>query len=292
MSILLNLLFIPNKSITFLYFCILNLLNQPIHDSNATVESLTYPQHYKISYIINRQIITENIMPYRINSSYNNELKINNQNKNKKVDNLTDIDKNQIMDLPQLPIFDLTSNGYINQNYNYKIDKILFSDIQKQEYNVNQFNGKFLILYFWASWCLECLSGLKDLDTLQNNLNNNQIDDIKIIPISIDYKSITFLKSLYKQREIKLLELFVDKDKSAIAALSINSPPATFLISKQCSLIANYNDNFDWTDQNLYDALKNAKDNNFWPVELYPSNNNKEFVLKKDKNNSNTITIM
>ena len=83
-------------------------------------------------------------------------------------------------------------NLVINKNPK-AYDKIVFKDKNQNEVNLGNFEGKLLMLNFWATWCVPCREEMPSLDLLQSNF---KLDNLKIFPINIGQedlsKSVTF----------------------------------------------------------------------------------------------------
>ncbi len=75
----------------------------------------------------------------------------------------------------------LARNKPLEQNI--KPDKLVdFSTktIDEQEFSLKSLQGNYILLNFWASWCMDCVENNKILKNLDNNSN------IKIVQISLD----------------------------------------------------------------------------------------------------------
>ena len=57
------------------------------------------------------------------------------------------------------------------------ISSLIFEDFSGNEINLNQYNGKLVIINFWATWCAPCKKEMPSLDNLyqDNNFKNLQI---------------------------------------------------------------------------------------------------------------------
>ena len=149
-----------------------------------------------------------------------------------------------------------------------KIPKISFVDEVKNNYNIKDFEGQIVILYFWASWCIECINELKSLDILKSKLLYENIADIEIIPISIDFKQPEFLYSIYKGAKIENLGLFLDKNKKIMKTVGIGSVPHTIILDKDLREILRTNQSIKWDAKITIDQLIRLRGG---PVKKYQS---------------------
>ena len=63
-------------------------------------------------------------------------------------------------------------------------EKVIFTDINEKNVNLDHFKGKLVILNFWATWCAPCKEEMPSLDDLQIN---TKLDNLKIFLISINF---------------------------------------------------------------------------------------------------------
>ncbi len=83
--------------------------------------------------------------------------------------------------------------------------------------------NKYLVLNFWATWCLPCVEELPELSQLNESLNN---DEIEFIGVSIDdgektkkfFKAneLTSFKIVYSEQDAMTLSEKLGNDKSVV----------------------------------------------------------------------------
>lgn len=188
---------------------------------------------------------------------YNN--KIQNIN-NTRINTNTDVNNNINANInTNAPIINNETNDEINIDKE-DINTAIFyldnsEDPDNREYTIRHFHNKILVIYFWASWCLECLDSLENLDNLKKRLVLNKINNIEILPISIDFKNSSYVKLLYKKHKIENLFLFFDRNRSMMSAFNINTPPTTFIVDIDGKIIYRFNNNINWNNKVFYNAL-------------------------------------
>ncbi len=156
-----------------------------------------------------------------------------------------------------------TNNKSVNgfERYNvYHIEDYIFSDHEGKKYKIDDFRESLLILYFWASWSMESIDGLKSLNKLSSKLKNDKIGDILILPISIDSRKQDYMENIYKKNAIKHIPLLFDIRKIATSMFHINTPPTTFIIGKNFKVIERFNIILTWSDDEVYQNLVKMKD--------------------------------
>ena len=73
-------------------------------------------------------------------------------------------------------------------------DNVIFLDNKGQKININEYEGKLLILNFWATWCEPCKEEMPSLDNLQAN---PELNKIKIFAINIGKENLNKVNKFF-----------------------------------------------------------------------------------------------
>ena len=98
-------------------------------------------------------------------------------------------------------------------------------DSSGKEYSLAQYKAKYILIDFWASWCVPCL---KELPLLKKIYSTIKADDVIFISISVDQNRDDWIKALSKY-EIPWLSLLSDKETAD--KYRISSIPDKILIA-------------------------------------------------------------
>ena len=117
-----------------------------------------------------------------------------------------------------------------------KLPAITLKSISNSDVNLTSFQGKYILIDFWASWCGPCRLGNKKLVKLHNEVSS---DKIEIIGISIDTDTNKWLKAVEKDK-IKFTQLIDSKGFDAETAIQfgVEELPSKFLFNEEGVLIA------------------------------------------------------
>ncbi len=138
-------------------------------------------------------------------------------------------------------IYLITSNiGYALEKPNLKnlvlsknpkiYEEVVFKDSNDYDVNLDDFNGKLLILNSWATWCAPCREEMPSLDDLQSNTN---FDNLKIFPINISQENFSKSDSFFKELGIQNLEIYFDAPTTLAKKFSLRGVPTTILFNKK-----------------------------------------------------------
>lgn len=107
-------------------------------------------------------------------------------------------------------------------------DDIPFFDQNLNKHFLEDYEGKTLLLVFWASWSASCTNQMMDLDILQKDFRKLPFE---VLPISEDYQDIKIVEKFYKLYDIRHLPLLHDYRNQLFKAFGVIGMPTSFLIN-------------------------------------------------------------
>ncbi len=129
-----------------------------------------------------------------------------------------------------------------DEDYNWK-----FQDFDGQMHNFKAYEGKVVLLNFWATWCPPCVAEMPSLQELYNAYG----DKIEFVLITGDPKS--QVKPFLTQRNYTLpVYMAVDLVPDVLKSKSI---PVTYLISKKGEIILHKTGAAKWHSDKVKDLL-------------------------------------
>ena len=144
-----------------------------------------------------------------------------------------------------------------------KIPDAAFIDLEGQNYSIHQFEGKIIILNFWATWCPPCVEEFPQL--LQ--LAHQEQDNVVFIALSVDEepeKINGFLEKLPDTSRTQLraenIVIGLDTDKSISRDLyDTIMYPETFIIDETLNQKARIAGITDWLGTDVQKLLYSDK---------------------------------
>ena len=133
-------------------------------------------------------------------------------------------------------------------------EEVIFKDIDQKNVNLADFNGKLVILNFWATWCVPCKEEMPSLDGLQSN---DKLNNLKIFPINIGQEDISKSEFFFKELNIKNLNIYIDAPITLAKKFSLRGIPTTILFNKKGEEFARIIGSIDFNDDKFINWLKN-----------------------------------
>lgn len=131
----------------------------------------------------------------------------------------------------------------------------IFYNQKMEKTSLENFDNRFIIVHFWASWCMDCNIELIALNNLQKEFRKKAL---LVVAISEDFKGIEAIDSYFTKYKLEYLDIYLDKKSKIYQSLMINHLPATYLIDSNGKVIARSipGKKIDWNDQAIKDYLE------------------------------------
>ncbi len=131
-------------------------------------------------------------------------------------------------------------------------DTVVFYDDKGEQYSLDKFEGKTILLVFWATWCGSCTKDMPDLDMLQKDFRKLPFT---IIPVSQDYQGIEAVKKYYSDYGIRYLPLYHDFKNQLFKAFEIVGIPTAILISQDGKMLVSFIGAVNWFDEEIREII-------------------------------------
>ena len=105
------------------------------------------------------------------------------------------------------------------------------------------FQGKIVVLNFWATWCAPCVEEMPSLDRLQVKLRG---EGLVVLPLSVDGPTRKKVAPFYESRKLSALGIYFDDKRAAFASFDVGVLPTSILIGRDGREIGRVEGQADW----------------------------------------------
>ena len=137
------------------------------------------------------------------------------------------------------------NNIAINENARL-ISSVIFEDFSGNEIELKDYQGKLVLINFWATWCAPCKKEMPSLDLLHQE---SSFKNLKIFAVNMENPNSKKTEKFFKNLNIKNLEIFFDKDFDFVKEFKLRGMPTTILINKNGEEFAKIIGEFDFVNE-------------------------------------------
>lgn len=139
------------------------------------------------------------------------------------------------------------------------VSTLPFGLAEGPDLTLQAFEGKYVVLNFWATWCPPCRKEMPSLSELQTQLGSDQFE---VITIATMRNSPRKISEFFESIAVDNLPQYMDRDRGAMArSMGVLGLPTTLIISPQGQEIARLTGDAHWSDENalaFFNALLSA----------------------------------
>ncbi|MEL6167051.1 MAG: TlpA disulfide reductase family protein [Pseudomonadota bacterium] len=122
-----------------------------------------------------------------------------------------------------------------------------FTDAEGTEYSLADWNGKYVLLNFWATWCAPCRKEMPALDELQTQFKG---DRFEVLTVATGRNPLPSIRRFFDEVEIEGLPILLDPTQSFAREMAVLGLPITVLIDPKGREIARMRGDADWASDN------------------------------------------
>ena len=136
--------------------------------------------------------------------------------------------------------------------------RIPFHDAHGNKKVLSDFEGKVLLINFWATWCAPCIHELPSIARLHSKENGQ---DFKVLPISTDSGGAEVPLKFLKRINQTNLPIYVDPKMALARAMGVTTLPTTILVDQHGSVIGRLTGKADWDSPDALALIKHYQKN-------------------------------
>ncbi len=112
-----------------------------------------------------------------------------------------------------------------------------------QETTLAAFQGRVVLLNFWATWCAPCIREMPSLDRLQAKLKG---EGLVVVAVSEDFAGLDLVGPFFERLKLENLAIFLDSDGALSKAFGIAGLPTTLLIDREGRVVGGLEGPAEW----------------------------------------------
>lgn len=138
----------------------------------------------------------------------------------------------------------------------YPAPDLVFEDAEGNLLSVSDFQGKPLILNFWATWCAPCREEMPFFDQLAAEMG----DEVAMVTVSQDLGGMSSIRPFFEELGLQHLTMYADPNNIAMRVFRLRGLPTTFLINSRGELVGRAEGVIKWDLSETRDLLAKISD--------------------------------
>ncbi len=113
------------------------------------------------------------------------------------------------------------------------------------------YQGKWMVLNFWATWCAPCRKEMPSLQRLQALM-----PDLAVVPVATGFGSVAAIKRFYAQAQVTDLPLLRDPNTQFAREMGVLGLPVTLIVNPEGQEVARLIGGAEWDSPEAQAVLK------------------------------------
>jgi len=145
---------------------------------------------------------------------------------------------------------------FLEPNKEASLREINFYDIENNQFFLEDFKGKVLLINLWATWCLPCKIEMPALDRLQASIGD---DNFEVIAIAVEKTNILKIQEFYQEIGLNNLKIYHDNSTKSGLYSKAKGLPLTFLLDHEGNEVGRRDGPWEWDDDEVIEIIKSYK---------------------------------
>ena len=121
-----------------------------------------------------------------------------------------------------------------------------FTDAQGGEFTLADFNGKIVLVNFWATWCAPCRKEMPMLSELQTEFGG---EDFEVVTIATGRNSVPGIQKFFADIGVDNLPVYLDPKQKLARDMAVLGLPITVLLNEEGQEIARMRGDAEWNSE-------------------------------------------
>jgi thiol-disulfide isomerase/thioredoxin len=126
------------------------------------------------------------------------------------------------------------------------VSAVTFTDRDGGEHSLADWQGKVVLLNFWATWCAPCREEMPALNNLQAELGG---EDFEVVTIATGRNAVERIDAFFAETGVENLPVLLDPRQQLARDMAVVGLPVTVLIDRDGNELARYMGDAEWDSE-------------------------------------------
>ncbi|WP_226782027.1 TlpA disulfide reductase family protein [Oceaniglobus trochenteri] len=119
----------------------------------------------------------------------------------------------------------------------------VFTSPDGTEHRLADWQGKIVLLNFWATWCAPCRHEMPALDALQRDLGG---PGFEVVPVATGRNALPGIKRFFEEAGVESLPILLDAKQAVARDMAVLGLPITVILDREGREIARLRGDAEW----------------------------------------------
>lgn len=124
-----------------------------------------------------------------------------------------------------------------------EVSDAVFTHADGGEFTLDDFEGKYVLVNFWATWCAPCRKEMPMLSELQTEFGG---DSFEVLTIATGRNEIVGIKRFFDEISVDNLPLYLDPRQTLAREMAVLGLPITLILDPEGREIARMRGDAEW----------------------------------------------
>lgn len=123
------------------------------------------------------------------------------------------------------------------------VSQVVFSDPEGGEHRLADWQGKYVLVNFWATWCAPCRKEMPMLDALQAEFGG---ETFEVVTIATGRNAVPAIKRFFEEIGVSHLPILLDPKQELAREMAVLGLPITIILNPEGQEIARLRGDAEW----------------------------------------------
>lgn len=124
-----------------------------------------------------------------------------------------------------------------------EVSQAVFTTPDGAEHSLDDWQGQWVVLNFWATWCAPCRKEMPTLDALNTEFGGA---DFAVVPVATGRNALPAIRKLFAEIGVESLPILLDPRQKLARDMAVLGLPITVILNPEGQEIARLRGDADW----------------------------------------------
>ena len=132
------------------------------------------------------------------------------------------------------------------------VSQVMFTDPDGGAHQLADWQGKFVAVNFWATWCAPCRKEMPSLDALQGEFGG---ENFEVVTIATGRNTLPAISRFFEEASVTQLPILLDPKLELAREMAVLGLPITVILNPEGQEIARLRGDADWYSDSAREVI-------------------------------------